>query len=238
MLAWQADSKRAVAGRWILLGEGRGDAGRPRGARRSIGASRSKKRSATQAEVKGVLDAARSVEAQAAAQGAVAAGQSAMEHELEELRRQVAALRLRSGESLGGDDMAAARDAGGASRGAPSRPRCSKQPRGRGIKTRGQTCEIAAQAALRAEASRLLAQDARRQLENTLDSARRRWPEVPPDLMETTTARPRPSIKPWPSWWATSTAREMRVRSAQTGREADRRTRGSPRRSWNSNWKR
>ena len=34
--------------------------------------------------------------------GLLAAGQSAMEHELEDLRRQVAALRLRSGESLVG----------------------------------------------------------------------------------------------------------------------------------------
>ena len=62
-------------------------------------------RSASHAEVRGILDAARR-QAQAAAQAAVAAGASATEQEVEALRRQVAALRLQTGDALAGDDAA------------------------------------------------------------------------------------------------------------------------------------
>ena len=90
-----------------------------------------------------------------------------LRRELEDLRRQVAALRLRSGESLGGDDMAAARAAPAAVESA--------------VQAAVQQAFAAAESkledklakslgsALRAEASEAL-MDARRQLENTLDS--------------------------------------------------------------------
>ena len=164
MLAWQADAEQWRSRVDSALEKAAATQAGLEASQRRI--SESNKRSATQAEVKGVLDAARR-QAQAAAQGAVAAGQSAMEHELEDLRRQVAALRLRSGESLGGDDMAAARAAPAAVESA--------------VQAAVQQAFAAAESkledkltkslgsSLRAEASEAL-MDARRQLENTLDS--------------------------------------------------------------------
>ena len=112
------------------------------------------------------MDAARR-QAQAAAQGAVAAGQSAMEHELEDLRRQVAALRLRSGESLGGDDMAAARAAPAA---VESAVQAAVQQAFAAAESKLEDkLSKSLGSSLRAEASEAL-MDARRQLENTLDS--------------------------------------------------------------------
>ena len=90
-----------------------------------------------------------------------------MEHELEDLRRQVAALRLRSGESLGGDDMAAARAAPAA---VESAVQAAVQQAFAAAESKLEDkLSSSLGSSLRAEASEAL-MDARRQLENTLDS--------------------------------------------------------------------
>jgi hypothetical protein len=164
MLAWQADAEQWRSRVDAALEKAAATQAGLEASQRRI--TESNKRSATQAEVKGVLDAARR-QAQAAAQGAVAAGQSAMEHELEDLRRQVAALRLRSGESLGGDDMAAARAAPAAVESAVQAA-VSQAFAAAEAKLEDKLASSLG-SALRAEASEAL-MDARRQLENTLDS--------------------------------------------------------------------
>ena len=89
-----------------------------------------------------------------------------MEHELEDLRRQVAALRLRSSESLGGDDMAGRATPSAASSRAGRGPAAFAAA---GIKALEDKLAKSLGSSLRAEASEAL-MDARRQLENTLDS--------------------------------------------------------------------
>ena len=164
MLAWQADAEQWRSRVDAALEKAAATQAGLEASQRRI--TESNKRSATQAEVKGVLDAARR-QAQAAAQGAVAAGQSAMEHELEDLRRQVAALRLRSGESLGGDDMAAARAAPAA---VESAVQAAVQQAFAAAESKLEDkLSKSLGSSLRAEASEAL-MDARRQLENTLDS--------------------------------------------------------------------
>ena len=164
MLAWQADAEQ-----W----RSRIDSSLEKTAATQAGLEASNrrftegsKRSATQAEVRGVLDAARR-QAQAAAQGAVAAGQAATEREMEDLRRQVAALRLRSGESLGGDDLAAAEAAPSA---VESAVQAAVQQAFASAEQRLED-KLAASlgSSLRAEASEAL-MDSRRHLESALDS--------------------------------------------------------------------